>query len=149
MTTVAAPDHGQGYVDTGPRHASRFRYHPALDGLRAVAVLAVLAFHGGMPWARGGFLGVDAFFVLSGYLITGLLLAEWEQYGRIDLRAFWVRRARRLLPALLVPVHWAVYVAVVCVGRGLSSYFTGGSWSRGGESGSVVVASGDEPRPSA
>ena len=56
----------------------RARYLPALDGLRALAILAVLAFHGGMPWATGGFLGVDAFFVLSGYLITSLLLAEWR-----------------------------------------------------------------------
>ena len=75
---------------------------PALDGLRGLAVLAVLAFHGGMPWARGGFLGVDAFFVLSGYLITSLLLTEWEQSGRIALVSFWGRRARRLLPALLL-----------------------------------------------
>ena len=85
-------------------------YVPALDGIRGLAVMAVLAFHGGMPWARGGFLGVDAFFVLSGYLITSLLLAEWEQTGRIALRTFWVRRARRLLPALLL------MVAVVMIG---------------------------------
>lgn len=78
---------------------------PALDGIRAVAVAAVLAFHGGLPWATGGFLGVDAFFVLSGYLITALLLAEWtRQDGRIDLAAFWGRRVRRLLPALLLMV---------------------------------------------
>ena len=76
-------------------------YVPALDGVRGLAVMAVLAFHGGMPWARGGFLGVDAFFVLSGYLITSLLLAEWERTGRIALGTFWGRRARRLLPALL------------------------------------------------
>lgn len=77
---------------------------PALDGLRAVAVAAVLAFHGGMPGASGGFLGVDAFFVLSGYLITSLLLAESARTGRVDLAAFWGRRARRLLPALLLVV---------------------------------------------
>ena len=85
-------------------------YVPALDGMRGLAVMAVLAFHGGMPWARGGFLGVDAFFVLSGYLITSLLLAEWEQTGRIALGTFWARRARRLLPALLL------MVAVVTLG---------------------------------
>lgn len=85
-------------------------YVPALDGVRGLAVMAVLAFHGGMSWARGGFLGVDAFFVLSGYLITSLLLAEWEETGRISLGRFWGRRARRLLPALLL------MVAVVALG---------------------------------
>jgi peptidoglycan/LPS O-acetylase OafA/YrhL len=78
------------------------RYIPALDGIRAVAVLAVLLYHGGVPWARGGFLGVDVFFVLSGYLITALLLAEWQASGRVALGAFWARRARRLLPALFL-----------------------------------------------
>jgi peptidoglycan/LPS O-acetylase OafA/YrhL len=75
-----------------------------LDGLRAVAVVLVLGFHFGVGWLGGGFFGVDVFFVLSGYLITGLLLAEFEQRGRIRLGAFWLRRARRLLPALLVVV---------------------------------------------
>jgi peptidoglycan/LPS O-acetylase OafA/YrhL/lysophospholipase L1-like esterase len=83
-------------------------YVPALDGVRGVAVLAVLLFHGGVAWLRGGFLGVDAFFVLSGYLITSLLLAGPTP----DLKAFWGRRARRLVPALL-----AMSVVVVLVGR--------------------------------
>jgi peptidoglycan/LPS O-acetylase OafA/YrhL len=77
-------------------------YQPALDGLRAFAVAAVIAYHFGAGWASGGFLGVDAFFVLSGYLITSLLLTEWGRSGRISLPGFWARRARRLLPALLV-----------------------------------------------
>jgi peptidoglycan/LPS O-acetylase OafA/YrhL len=77
-------------------------YLPALDGLRAVAVVGVLLFHGGVSWMPGGFLGVDVFFVLSGYLITTLLLRERVGTGGIDLRQFWVRRFRRLLPALLV-----------------------------------------------
>jgi peptidoglycan/LPS O-acetylase OafA/YrhL len=77
-------------------------YRPALDGIRALAVGAVLAYHAGMPWAKGGFLGVDAFFVLSGFLITSLLLTEWRSRESIDLLAFWSRRARRLLPALFL-----------------------------------------------
>lgn len=72
---------------------------PALDGLRGLAVLGVLLFHDGR--LSGGYLGVDLFFVLSGYLITSLLLAEWKAAGRIDLAQFWIRRARRLFPALL------------------------------------------------
>ncbi len=77
-------------------------YVPALDGLRAVAVVGVLLFHGGVSWIPGGYLGVDVFFVLSGYLITTLLLRERVRSGTIDLRSFWTRRLRRLLPALLV-----------------------------------------------
>jgi peptidoglycan/LPS O-acetylase OafA/YrhL len=73
---------------------------PGLDGVRALAVLAVLAFHEGLPWIPGGFLGVDVFFVLSGYLITDVLVTRFRRDGRIDLRTFYQRRARRLLPAL-------------------------------------------------
>jgi len=75
---------------------------PGLDGIRAVAVLAVVAYHLGWGALRGGFLGVEVFFVVSGYLITSLLLEERATTGRTDLRRFWVRRARRLLPALAV-----------------------------------------------
>jgi peptidoglycan/LPS O-acetylase OafA/YrhL/lysophospholipase L1-like esterase len=75
---------------------------PGLDGVRALAVLAVMAFHEGIPGALGGYLGVDIFFVLSGYLITDLLVAQRARRGRMDLRGFWTRRARRLLPALAV-----------------------------------------------
>src|SRR6476620_10416434 len=78
--------------------APHFAHRPALDGVRALAVAAVLLFHGGVALLPGGFLGVDAFFVLSGFLITSLLLAERADHGRIRLAAFWVRRARRLLP---------------------------------------------------
>ena len=74
---------------------------PALDGLRAVAVGLVLVGHGGVPGVSGGFVGVDVFFVLSGFLITSLLLEELGRSGRIDLTGFWIRRARRLLPALV------------------------------------------------
>ncbi|WP_194919160.1 acyltransferase family protein [Catenulispora rubra] len=75
---------------------------PALDGLRALAVAAVLLYHAGISRARGGFLGVDVFFVLSGYLITGLLAREYLATGAVALRRFYHRRARRLLPALFV-----------------------------------------------
>ena len=84
---------------------------PALDGVRAVAVALVLADHGGIPGMTGGFLGVDVFFVLSGFLITSLLLDELGRSGRIDLGDFWIRRARRLLPALVL------MVLAVAVGR--------------------------------
>ncbi len=86
-------------------------YRPALDGIRALAVMVVFAYHAEMGWARAGFLGVDVFFVLSGYLITALLLTERRRDGRIDLRRFWLRRARRLLPAVVVLLA-AVAVAV-------------------------------------
>lgn len=79
---------------------TRLSYIPGLDGIRAVAVMAVLLYHAEQPWALGGFLGVETFFVLSGFLITSLLLAEWRSTKGIDLRQFWVRRARRLLPAM-------------------------------------------------
>ena len=89
-------------------------YQPALDGLRALAVAAVIAQHFG--WNIIGFHGVTVFFVLSGYLITGLLLHEREQTGRLDLRAFWRRRFARLAPALVLAVVaivlWLVATAV-------------------------------------
>jgi peptidoglycan/LPS O-acetylase OafA/YrhL len=78
------------------------RYMPGLDGLRAIAVLAVIVFHLGFDWAPGGLLGVGIFFTLSGYLITDILLSQLAQHGRIALLRFWGARARRLLPALFV-----------------------------------------------
>ena len=87
-------------MSSASTHPARLPHLPALDGLRGLALLGVLLFHAGgaLP---GGYLGVDLFFVLSGYLITSLLLAEQRETGRIALGPFWVRRARRLLPALL------------------------------------------------
>jgi len=79
---------------------SRVPYLPGLDGLRALAVLAVIIYHANSTWLPGGYLGVEVFFVISGYLITLLLVAEEERTGAISLREFWARRARRLLPAL-------------------------------------------------
>jgi peptidoglycan/LPS O-acetylase OafA/YrhL len=80
------------------------RRWPGLDGLRGIAVLAVLGFHAGIEHFVGGYLGVEVFFALSGFLITTLLLDEFGARGRIDLRAFWSRRARRILPALFLVV---------------------------------------------
>jgi peptidoglycan/LPS O-acetylase OafA/YrhL len=94
---------------TGPHLA----YRPGLDGLRAIAVAAVFLYHSRIDWLPGGFLGVDLFFVLSGYLITSLLLVEWDAGTRIDLRRFWMRRARRLLPALVVVVLAALILAAI------------------------------------
>jgi peptidoglycan/LPS O-acetylase OafA/YrhL len=91
-------------------HGATLTYWPALDGVRALAVTAVLLFHGGVAWLPGGFLGVDAFFVLSGFLITSLLLTEYGRTGRIRLGHFWLRRARRLLPALLLLLLFVVAV---------------------------------------
>jgi peptidoglycan/LPS O-acetylase OafA/YrhL len=81
---------------------SRVPHLPGLDGLRAIAVLAVVVYHANSGWLHGGFLGVEVFFVISGYLITLLLIAEHERSGSVDLKQFWLRRARRLLPALFV-----------------------------------------------
>src|SRR5215211_3697054 len=91
----------------------RLPYSPGLDGLRALAVIAVLLYHADLAWIPGGFLGVEVFFVISGYLITALLLAEWRQRGLIDLKGFWMRRARRLLPALYVLLVVSLAFAVV------------------------------------
>ncbi len=91
------------------------RYLPALDGMRALAVAAVLLYHGDVSWIPGGFLGVEVFFVISGYLITSLLLAERQSTGGTAYLAFWARRARRLLPALfaLLAVVSAVWLITV------------------------------------
>jgi peptidoglycan/LPS O-acetylase OafA/YrhL len=89
----------------------RAGYLPALDGLRGLAVLAVLAFHFGVPGTGGGFVGVSLFFTLSGFLITRLLVGELGQTGRVALGAFWARRARRLLPASLLVAFGVIAAA--------------------------------------
>ncbi|MCH9759629.1 MAG: acyltransferase [Actinomycetia bacterium] len=109
MTAVGAAP-----IRVGPRnYVSPGRGIEALDGVRAIAVALVLADHGGIPGLSGGFLGVDVFFVLSGFLITSLLIDEIGRTGRIGLKDFWIRRARRLLPALVL------MVLAVVVGRQL------------------------------
>jgi peptidoglycan/LPS O-acetylase OafA/YrhL len=111
---VAITDHAQTlptHVDTAttspiqkpPRSGKRgLPYISALDGVRAIAVLAVMFYHADIPWMPGGFLGVDIFFVLSGFLITSLVLTELERTKRLDFKQFYIRRARRLLPALFL-----------------------------------------------
>src|SRR3984893_12371331 len=100
------------------------RYLPGLDGLRAIAVAAVVAYHLGYGWAQGGLLGVGVFFTLSGYLITDILVGQWAARGRIKLGDFWVRRARRLLPALFVMLA-VVTVWVNVVARSFVPGFRG------------------------
>jgi len=92
-------DHSGGFVR---EHISRVPYLPGLDGMRALAVVAVMIYHANSSWLPGGFLGVEMFFVISGYLITLLLIAERERDYGISLTDFWIRRARRLLPAVFV-----------------------------------------------
>ena len=88
-----------------------FTHQRSLDGIRAFAVLAVMLFHAGNTYFTAGFIGVDVFLVLSGFLITTLLLRELASTGRVAVKEFWMRRARRLLPALIL-----VLVAVACFG---------------------------------
>ncbi|MDX6604631.1 MAG: hypothetical protein QOF23_1140, partial [Solirubrobacterales bacterium] len=92
---------------------SRFPYLPGIDALRALAVLAVFFYHSGVGWMPGGFLGVDLFFVISGYLITSLLLREFRAGGAINLGRFWLRRAKRLLPAVGVMIAVTMIVAAI------------------------------------
>ncbi len=113
-----------GRVDTTrPAHAGRLGYLPGLDGLRALAILTVVAFHVGAFSHRstldGGFLGVQVFFVISGFLITALLVEEHERNGRISLRAFYARRALRLFPALFAAVGVAVVYTTFAPGHQL------------------------------
>ena len=95
------------------RETHRLEYQPALDGVRALAVVAVLLFHAGTPGFSGGYLGVSVFFTLSGYLITSLLLREHDTSGAVDFRAFYGRRLRRLIPASVATVAAVVVIAAV------------------------------------
>ena len=126
-------------------------HHAGLDGLRAVAVIAVLLYHGGVSWDGGGFLGVEVFFVLSGFLITTLLVSEWLQSGTIALRAFWARRARRLLPALfslvaVIGVYYAIEGTSNAVpglfGDGVATLLYIGNWHQIASGSSYFAATG-------
>src|SRR3954469_4946250 len=99
-------------IDTPAAAAPRLVYLPGLNGVRALAVIAVLFYHADLG-AYGGYLGVESFFVLSGYLITTLLLLDIQNHGRVRLKAFWLRRARRLLPALFVMIAGALAITPI------------------------------------
>ena len=130
---------------------------PRLDGIRALAVLLVLFFHGGFGWAGGGFFGVDVFFVLSGFLITGLLLSEFAQTASLRLGRFWAHRVRRLMPALLflllVVAFWAAFFASPASLHqtridGLASLFYVNNWNLAhGTQGYFAALSSSIPRP--
>ncbi|HEC2146716.1 acyltransferase family protein [Staphylococcus delphini] len=89
------------------------RYMPGLDGIRAVAVIAIIIYHLNPQWLWGGFLGVDTFFVISGYLITSLLLTEYHNTGKIELTSFWLRRVKRLIPAVLFLVMGVLVLTLI------------------------------------
>lgn len=107
------------------------RYMPGLDGVRAVAVIAIIIYHLNPQWLSGGFLGVDTFFVISGYLITSLLLTEYHNTGKIELMSFWLRRVKRLIPAVLFLVMGVIVLSLIfmpteiqkCVRIVLRQYF--------------------------
>ncbi len=115
-------------TEAGTRPAVRIPYAPGLDGLRGLAVAAVLVFHAGPPtWLPGGYLGVSLFFTLSGYLITSLVITEIGRDRRVDLAAFWARRMRRLVPALVVTSLAVVAMSLlVDLRRGVRADLIGG-----------------------
>ncbi|RRJ67916.1 acetyltransferase [Paenibacillus oralis] len=112
------------------------RYMPGLDGLRALSVLAVIAYHLKLKWAEGGLLGVGIFFVISGYLITDQIIMGWKQKGRFRLLEFWIGRVRRLLPAmftmLICVALWLLFVdtnrLISLKGEFISSFFYVNNW---------------------
>ncbi|HXY27783.1 MAG TPA: acyltransferase, partial [Acidimicrobiales bacterium] len=125
-------------MDANAREAQpTVRRISGLDGIRALSVLSIIAFHSGLNSLPGGFYGVDAFFVLSGFLITSLLLREWGDTGTIYLRGFWLRRARRLLPALFLLVAFVGFVMAAfpkllstphAIGVALATIFDVSNW---------------------
>ena len=92
------------------------RYRPDVEGLRAVAILLVVLFHYGVPRLTGGFIGVDVFFVVSGFVITGLLLRERQESGRTSILKFYARRCRRILPAATLVILATVLATFFLVG---------------------------------
>jgi peptidoglycan/LPS O-acetylase OafA/YrhL len=105
-----------------PRQGPSLSYIPALDGIRGVAIVVIMGYHGGVFLTSGGFYSLDTFFALSGFLITSLLISEWQRTQTIRLGAFWARRARRLLPALLVMLLGVALYAAFLVPPGTYSH---------------------------
>jgi peptidoglycan/LPS O-acetylase OafA/YrhL len=140
--------------DAPPRRGSSgFGYLPGLDGLRAISVMAVIFYHADIVQIGGGFLGVEVFFVISGYLITSLLLAESWRSGRTSLRNFWTRRARRLFPALYALLIAVVFVSAVFIpdafeqlqGDVVAAFFYVSNWWNIIHEQSYFVAAGRPP----
>jgi peptidoglycan/LPS O-acetylase OafA/YrhL len=148
-TTTSTPD--TSAYPHATRSATGKERVVALDGLRAFALLIIMGYHFGVGWLQGGFFSLDIFYVLSGYLITGLLLGEWARAARIKLSAFWLRRARRLLPALLVVLVVVTLVVRFAYPPGLypdlrmadlSALFYFSNWWQIAASGNYFVATG-------
>jgi len=112
-----------------PRQAPNLSYIPALDGIRGVAIIVIMGYHGGVFLTSGGFYSLDTFFALSGFLITSLLISEWRRSSTIRLGRFWARRARRLLPALLVMLLGVAVFAAFLVPAGTYPTLRGDAFS--------------------
>ena len=112
-----------------PREGPNLSYIPALDGIRGVAIIVIMGYHGGVFLTSGGFYSLDTFFALSGFLITSLLISEWQRSTTIRLGRFWARRARRLLPALLVMLLGVALFAAFLVPPGTYPTLRGDAYS--------------------
>ncbi len=112
-----------------PRQGPNLSYIPALDGIRGVAIVVIMGYHGGVFLTSGGFYSLDTFFALSGFLITSLLISEWQRSATIRLGRFWARRARRLLPALLVMLLGVALFAAFLVPAGTYPTLRGDAFS--------------------
>src|SRR4051812_223758 len=117
---MQAPEEKREPIDTPTIASKRLAYLPGIDGMRALAVIAVLLYHADLGF-YGGYLGVESFFVISGYLITSLLLLDIQNHGYVRLKAFWLRRARRLLPALFVMIAGSLAITAILLPDELAS----------------------------
>jgi peptidoglycan/LPS O-acetylase OafA/YrhL len=110
-------------------------FRPDVEGLRAVAIILVVLYHSGVSWMSGGFVGVDVFFVISGFLITGLLLREHEKRGRISIPGFYARRSRRILPAAML-----VVLVTILIAHGAQNFFDYSNTAQAGTWASLFAA---------